>query len=311
MNSLILRPDQDPAPDPEELPLNDPPTPEDEWETMRVQKTLKQAQSLTSRAIFAWVVTTIFFGGLLGSTWPLAAMLTTVTLVLVILSVKLDVWVSFWNTVLMRPFLRTNNRWAGWMWVFVVISLFALLFVPMGSGRTRETSQAHAVALDKQTVDLAAERMNNLNKYGRYETNEECRTGCGRVGATPATAAATGPVPPTPSVTVSSDPVRANWWIHVGCLLALLILAIIYTLFFAPADEGRNFARWMENKVKEKAEGITPERVAETAARMAPAVMGAATKGGSSFAREAARSLSWDVVYDFISSPFKKLWRAR
>ena len=251
----------------------------------------KHARKFISRALFAWTGALVFLCGLAGLGWryAVAAMLL---LMLVCVASILSHRALWLNSVLIKPTIRSNNRWLGWMGAMTVTLLVVLIMTPMGGHRMVETVQATGGQISVATQSDRDQRMSNLKKFGRYETDAEMGN---KQPSLPVERA-------KPAQAVPVDLQWETWKIRATSFLTLALMTLIYGVFFAYRDEAFSAVYKSYAKIKEEVEGETIKSAATNVATAAATA--AATKGGS-IATEAVRQVGWEAAIE----GGKRVWR--
>lgn len=259
-------------------------------------ETIAQAWGLISRILFAWFATTVFLWGLL--TWGrfsirfMLLFLVIMTLMVMFGNDKVLYWI---NRVLVRPTIKTNNRWLVWMFGYTLIMVGFTVYslVSFTTQQASETSLQHSVNIERHADELLAERKRNLADHGKPYTDAEM-----------------GKVPeskefPKLADAVPLDPHRDYFWIRLACSLFLLVLSVGY-IGFALSDEVRAAFNEARAALRERAEGRISQAVAAGAAQAAPAVAAAATATyGASFLRTFGSDLSAELVIEAMQAFFR------
>lgn len=258
---------------------------------------------LTTRALFAALCLGVFFTGLLPETWmytlALVAILIFGVATVVFVVFDLDEGIHFVNRVAIRPLLRTNNR----LWIVMVGMTMILLLVLLNTAFKNpqlSTAVDNYTDVEQRRVEAQMrERENNLTEYGQPKTNAELGL--------------KSTVPQRISITdaADSDDTRERrFWMF----LTMFLLTVVYTPF-AFSDEFAGFAAAIRRSLLEKTEGVTANRLLQTAVTTAPALAAAAGAAGVTPASvgtgvaSAAKTFATDMFHNWVWDWFRRFRR--
>lgn len=265
---------------------------------------LARIRGMIKRSTFAWFVTLIFMIGVAAHdpTMAVIAMLGSLLLLPLLFFWPITRFLNFFPV---RVFIKTNNRWWGWMVVLTLISVVALVKTDIGKPLNKTTITNYMT--DTQTaVDSEEDQMkSNLDKFGLYVLNEDLPDSM-KAQVTKQTRTER----PTMKQSVPKDDQRTAWNIRLSVFLTLLLLTIIYT-FFAFADEIYGLRYGPEAWLREKIDGDTAQSVVKAVVKAAPVVAAVAT--GTTGVGEAATNVvkhrvaeyGWHVLYNWIPRVFR------
>jgi hypothetical protein len=268
---------------PDEVPL----TVDQEEEDKR---RAKRAGKIMTRAVFAWLVLTVFFIGLMAPWWKTTILAMATFFLGISLMVTLDFGVSFLNTFLIKPTIKSNNRWFVWMCALTFCMLVVMVNGGMGGHPAWETNLNRHDAVFKKALEMQAERDKNYADGKGYGTDAELNGGT--------------PVDPARDISFiesePTDPVREKFHYRLFSFLTLLVLTGFYGVFFAPRDEGWALINTLWGKAREKAEGDPIKAVATGAAKMAPSVASATLGAPGSFMHNMGREMKYEVIFETL-----------
>ncbi len=249
---------------------------------------LRRSKRLCLRGLYAAFVSAIFIANIFAS-WTLGFAVIILLLTVISISVFTDrrESVKFFNTTLIRPTMRTNNRWWVCMAGMVIISGVVWIGTWAIFGMGSPTGGRHPTEImSNQSTSLMDQRMANLQKSGRFASNEELGLG-GQVE----------------QVSILSndrqDPTREAWIFRLRGIFILLILLLLYS-FFAFSDEVKDTWYAAKAKVTGVTEGTSIPTTAVQAA-IATAVPVAAAAVTKSAGIGFGRLLGIDILSEFIT----------
>ena len=261
------------------------------------------ASGMISRALFAWFSTLVLLVGLQPDWWTLSStslvglqpylwMISTAFMVCLLLTavvmIKNDVGMSVWNKVVIRPTMRTNNRWAWFMIVCLAGFTWVTWTTDTGEPLLNSTVNTYMEKTVEHKTQLEAQRRKNRKLHGHSKTDAQL-----------------GLHEPTPTPTLSGSTPDSTGRDLFHWRVAFWILYAILTLTYrviAWIDEYYKIHYAVKRKILEKSEG-SAGKLAKGAVNLAVTASGADFGAGSlgnfiqSTAKEGARETFWNVAF--------------